>query len=160
GWNAKDWASSSVVSRSTTLVPNAKRELSVNWKFNYDPRNWRHVAIAGYAIIIFTFGIVGGWAAVTQIDKAVVASAYVAIESNRKVVQHLEGGIVSEIFVREGQAVAEGEVLFRLDEVQAKANMDVARNQLDAALTLEARLVSELEESDTIQWPDEIMQRL
>jgi HlyD family secretion protein len=125
-----------------------------------DSRNWRSAAVAGYAIIISTFGVVGGWAAVTEIDKAVMASAFVAVESNRKVVQHFEGGIISEIFVADGQAVKEGDVLFRLDDTQAKANMDLVRNQLDAALALEARLIAEREEKDSLVWSDEIRERL
>jgi hypothetical protein len=63
--------------------------------------DWRGIAIAGYAVIIMTFGVAGVWAAVAKLDKAVVAQGFVAVETNRKSVQHFEGGIVREIFVRE-----------------------------------------------------------
>jgi HlyD family secretion protein len=128
-------------------------------KSHLDSRNWRSSAITGYAIIISTFGVAGGWAAVTEIDKAVVAPAFVAVESNRKVVQHLEGGMVSEILIKDGQAVREGDVLFRLDDTQVGASLEVVRNQLDAALALEARLVAEREERDRIEWPNELKER-
>jgi len=121
--------------------------------------DWRKVAVAGYAVIIFTFGIVGGWAAVAELDRAVIATATVAIESNRKVVQHFEGGIIREILIKEGEDVQEGQVLFRLEGVQAKANMDLIRNQLEAALALEARLVAERDQAPEITWPDEIKKR-
>ena len=54
----------------------------------------RRTAIAGYAIIFLTFGVMGGWAAVTPLNRGVVAQGVVMVEDNRKVVEHFEGGIV------------------------------------------------------------------
>ena len=102
-------------------------------------RDWRHPALAGYVIIILAFGVLGGWSAIAKLDRAVVAPATVSIDTNRKLVQHLEGGIVKEILVREGQVVEAGDVLIRLDDVQARAGRDTVRNQLLAAETREAR---------------------
>ena len=89
---------------------------------------WGRVATAGYVLIGLTFGVVGGWAAVAKIDRAVSASGVIAIETNRKTVQHLEGGAVREILVKEGQSVPQGAILFRLDDVQAKANSQLIQN--------------------------------
>ncbi len=78
-------------------------------------------------------------------------------ESNRKTLQHFEGGIVKEIRVREGQHVKEGDVLFRLDDVQARANLDLLQTQLDAARVLETRLTAERDFSDRLSFPADIL---
>jgi HlyD family secretion protein len=125
-----------------------------------DPvREQRNAAIAGYALILVTFGGVGGWAAVAPLDRAVVAQGVVMVEDSRKVVQHLEGGMVREILVREGQAVNEGELLVRLSPVQAGSTLDTVRNQLDGALAQEASLTAELDRRDAIAFPEELTAR-
>ena len=116
---------------------------------------WRPFAIAGYIMILLTFGVAGGWAAFAKIDRAVVAPASISVESNRKSVQHFEGGIVREILVKEGDRVSEGQVLLRLEKTQAQANSDLVRNQLYAFLALEARLLAERDEKGEITWPVE-----
>ena len=98
-------------------------------KSNRSPSEWRPIAFAGYALIAMTFGVAGGWAAVAKLDKAIIATGSVETEANRKTVQHLEGGIVREILVKEGDHVAEGQVLFRLEQVQAEANNESLRNR-------------------------------
>lgn len=124
-----------------------------------EPTGWRGTAIAGYALIALTFGFGAVWAAVTDIDRAVVAPGTIAFETSRKLVQHFEGGIVQGIFVREGQTVKEGDVLFRLEGTQARASFDVVRSQLDSSLVLEARLLAERDNLDKIAWPDEVRER-
>lgn len=121
--------------------------------------DWRGPAMAGYLLILLVFGLMGGWAAFAKLDRAVVAPAVIAVESNRKVVQHFEGGIVSEIFVREGDQVADGQVLFRLNDVQARAGAELQRNQLDAALVLQARLLAERDQATAIDWPIDLLRR-
>ena len=122
-------------------------------------RAQRRTALAGYTIIILTFGVMGGWAAVAPLNRGVVAQGVVMVEDNRKVVQHLEGGIVRDILVREGQAVTEGEVLLRLSPVQAGSNLDAIRSQLDSDLALEASLSAELARRDGIEFPTELLAR-
>jgi HlyD family type I secretion membrane fusion protein len=119
----------------------------------------RRTAIAGYTIIILTFGVMGGWAAVAPLNRGVVAQGVVMVEDNRKVVQHLEGGIVNEILVKEGQAVAEGQVLLRLSPVQAGSNVDTVRSQLDSELALEASLAAELAGRNSVEFPEELLAR-
>lgn len=70
--------------------------------------DYRPVARVGYAVIVLTFGLLGGWAALANIDSAVVSSGVVSVESKRKAVQHLEGGIVREINVTNGTRVDAG----------------------------------------------------
>src|SRR5579871_2281059 len=118
--------------------------------------DWRKPAMFGYVIIVATFVVGGGWAAYAKLDSAVTASGVVAVESNRKTVQHLEGGIVREILVQEGQRVTEGQLLFKVDPVAPKASYDLQRNQLDFLLAQEARLVAERDGKPQIDFPAEM----
>src|SRR5436309_797432 len=79
-----------------------------------DFRGFANFGYASVAVVCAGFGI---WAALAPLSGAVVAPARVSVESESKPVQHLEGGIVREILVREAQPVEEGEVLFRLEPV-------------------------------------------
>lgn len=119
-----------------------------------DPRVF---ALFGYAIIIFCFGILGAWAAMAPLGSAVVASGTVTAEGNTKTVQHLEGGIVSEILVHQGDHVQEGQLLIRLDDTQPKANLEIARNQLYAAVAREARLDAEVAGRSEVEFSKELM---
>ncbi len=114
----------------------------------------RPVAIMGYAIVILTFGVFGSWAAVAKLDSAVFAPGTIALEGNRKVVQHFEGGIVQEIFVDEADVVEEGEVLLRLNDIEARSNLQIANTRLDVARITEARLLAERRLEDTLELPD------
>jgi HlyD family type I secretion membrane fusion protein len=121
--------------------------------------DWRVPAIAGYVLIVGTFLALGGWSAFARLDSAITASGVVSAETNRKTVQHLEGGIVREIHVREGQHVQAGEVLFRLDLTQPKAGYELQRNQLDSAIAQEARLIAERDGQDQIAFSQELLDR-
>src|ERR1035438_4844558 len=74
-------------------------------------------------LILFTFGVLGGGACVVRIDSAIIAPATVTVESNRTVVAHLEGGIIAEVLVHEGDKVTGGQSLFRLSDIAPRANM-------------------------------------
>jgi membrane fusion protein, type I secretion system len=116
-------------------------------------------AFMGYAIIFLVFGVFGAWSAFARLDGAIVAKGFVAVKSNRKTIQHFEGGIVREILIKESQAVRRGEVLFRLEPVQAEAHAELLQGQIDAALALEARLVAERRKADKISFPPELVAR-
>lgn len=121
--------------------------------------SWRKPATMGYALILTSFFMMGGWAAYARIDAAVVATGTVTVELNRKTVQHFEGGVVREILVREGASVREGEVLFRLDPTQARASAEIVRSQLDSAIGAYARLRAEQRQLDAIEFPPELLER-
>ena len=114
----------------------------------------RPIAIMGYAIVILTFGVFGSWASVAKLDSAVFAPGTISLEGNRKVVQHLEGGIVQEILVDEADTVEEGEVLLRLNSIEARSNLHVVDTRLDVAKIVEARLLAERSEAETLELPD------
>ena len=118
-----------------------------------DPRVYAGI---GYAIIVFAFVVLGGWAAITPLGSAVVATGFVTTEGNKKTIQHLEGGIIKEILIREGQHVEAGQVILRLDDTSPKANLEIFRNQLYAAVARETRLAAELDGSPDVQFPDEL----
>jgi membrane fusion protein, type I secretion system len=123
-------------------------------------RDWKYPAALGYALIFFTFFVVGGWSAFAKLDSAVTAPGFVTEENSRKSIQHLEGGIIKQILVHEGQHVTVGQVLFALDPTQAQANLDLQEDMLDALLAQEARLIAERDRAPTITWPKELEARL
>lgn len=111
---------------------------------------------AGLTVIALAFGGLGTWAALAPIDSAVVAPGVLVVESNRKTVQHLEGGIVKEILVRDGDSVTAGQVLVRLDDTQAVANLAMVRDRLIADRATEARLVAERDGADRLSFPPDL----
>lgn len=115
-------------------------------------RSIRPAVLTGFTIIFITFGVLGGWASVAKLDSAVVAPGTISLDGNRKVVQHLEGGIVDEILVKEADTVIEGQPLLRLNSIEAGSNMQVFSYRLDLARISEARLLAErgLEEAVTL----------
>jgi S-layer protein transport system membrane fusion protein len=120
------------------------------------PTDWRVMVWAAAGAIVFTFVVLGGWSAVARIDSAVVADGAVAVESNRKTIQHLEGGIVREILVRDGDTVQQGATLIRLDPTRNQATDKGSRQQLAIASALQARLMAQRDMSDTIDFPIEV----
>ncbi|AAW70898.1 HlyD family type I secretion periplasmic adaptor subunit [Wolbachia endosymbiont of Brugia malayi] len=110
----------------------------------------------GLAVILIFFGIGGIWSAVAPIDGAVHASGEVIVSSNRKVIQHLGGGIISKILVKEGQVVKKGEPLVLLSDVNERANLSIIKEKLLSLLVTEARLIAIRGDFDTVEFPDEV----
>jgi HlyD family secretion protein len=121
--------------------------------------NYRTPAIIGAGIIVIAFGFAGAFAARAPLDSAAIAQGQVEVDSRRKTIQHLEGGIVQEILVREAEIVRKDQVLFRLESTQARANAEMLRKQLDAAMAQEARLTAELDRGSAIAFPGELLAR-
>ncbi len=92
-----------------------------------------------------------------ELDGAAIASGVIAVESKRKTIQHLEGGIIKEIVTAEGAHVAAGDVLIRFDDTQPRASLALLRGRLAAALALRARLVAERDGAGDITFPEELM---
>jgi len=115
--------------------------------------------IAGAAIMAAFFLGLGGWAAFAPLNSAAVAPAVVKVEGNRKSVQHLEGGIVKELRVREGDKVATEQTLILLDDTQARAAVDVYSKQYDELTAQEARLIAERDGAAAVQFPQALIAR-
>jgi S-layer protein transport system membrane fusion protein len=120
------------------------------------PTDWRVMLHVAAGVIAFTFVFLGGWSAVAHIDSAVVADGAIAVESNRKTIQHLEGGIVREILVRDGDVVHQGEPLLRLDPTRDAATDKGFRQQLAIASAQQARLMAQRDMTDKINFPPEV----
>ncbi len=123
------------------------------------PTETRRVVLAGLAVICLTFGGFFGWAAYAELSSAVIASGTVMVDSNRKAIQHVEGGIVKDILVRNGDAVRGGALLLRLDETRAKASLAILQSKLDQALAAEARLLAERDRAEAIVYPAALLGR-
>ena len=83
------------------------------------------------------------WAGFAPLDEGVAAQGLVSIDTHRKPVQHLTGGLVKDVDVREGQSVKEGQVLIRLDEATARANFEASRQKYLTLRAMEGRLLAE-----------------
>jgi HlyD family type I secretion membrane fusion protein len=117
----------------------------------------RPFVIAGYLTILMSFGAFGGWAMTAPLDSAVIAHGVLSVESSRKVVQHLEGGIVREILVKDGDRVKKDQVLIRLSPVQAQANVSMIRTRLEISRAEEARLLAERSNADDVSFPEDLL---
>lgn len=122
--------------------------------------NWQATLRAGHFVVFAMLGGFGFWAATARLDGAAVAGGVIEAESNRKTVQHFEGGIVKELLTRNGDSVAQDQVLVRLDPVRFAAQGDLYRNQLAMLLAQEARLAAEYEMRPTLVMPPEVTERM
>jgi len=122
-----------------------------------DPR--RPIRIGGI-IILMTFGVFGVWASLAPIDSAALAPGVVTVESNRRTIQHLEGGIVRDILVQDGDTVKAGDVLLRLEDTRAKAQLNILDDDLASDLAVEARLIAERDGLKAPVYPQELLDHI
>ena len=118
----------------------------------------RYYRRAGYLIIIIVFFGFGSWAALAPIASAAYAPGKLRVESNRKTVQHLEGGIVKSLRVRDGDHVEKGQVVMTLDDTQSKSQLEIVQGQYYSALAREARLKAQRDLQDEIIFPAELLE--
>ncbi len=120
-------------------------------------RRERWLRYGGLGIVLAMFIGLGSWAALAPLESAAVGPGVVVVENYRKAVSHLEGGIVREVRVREGQQVAKGDVLITLEDVQARAQLEQVRSQLLVAMAREARLVAQRDGLAKVSYPASLM---
>ena len=118
----------------------------------------RHLLAAGAVVVVLAGGL-GAWAGLAEIASAVVANGVVVVESNVKRVQHREGGIVREIKARDGDLVAAGDLLLRLDDTVTRASLAIVSTQLDELHAQAARLAAERDDVAGISFPEALMRR-
>ncbi|QWV18475.1 HlyD family type I secretion periplasmic adaptor subunit [Stutzerimonas zhaodongensis] len=116
------------------------------------PTSDRRSRFIGFLIVFVTFGIFGTWATFAPLESAALAPGVVTVQSYRKTVQHLEGGIVKELLARDGDMVAAGDPLIILDDTQLRAEYGMTRSQLVAAQAMEARLAAERDGLESIDF--------
>lgn len=112
------------------------------------------LGLLALAVLVGGFGT---WAATTQISGAIIAGGSIEVDQNRQVVQHLDGGIVSDILVDEGDLVEQGQVLLRLDPTLLVSELAIADGQYLELLARAARLSAERDGADSITYPAELM---
>lgn len=112
--------------------------------------------LAGAWLVIGLFGFLGVWSALAPLASAAIAPGKVILSGNHKTIQHLEGGVVDEILIREGEAVKAGEPLIKLNETAARARMELHRKQWLASKAAEARLIAERDKKEELTFPEEI----
>ena len=131
------------------------RELELAPSFAAPARSFgvgRHVVAALLAVLLL-FGLLGGWAATTSLNGAVMAAGAVAVDQNAKAVQHRDGGVVGEILVRDGQPVEAGQILMRIDDAQTRAELGIVRGQLAEHSVRKARLLAERDGARQVVFP-------
>jgi epimerase transport system membrane fusion protein len=97
----------------------------------------------GILIIVLCFGVFGSWSALAPLERAAYAPGTVKVASNKKTVQHLEGGQVKRILVQDGEFVKQGDILVELESSQHLAQLDIFSNQLMQVQLISKRLLAE-----------------
>ena len=138
------------------IIPDQRRVARYSTTQSDDgPPIGRYAAIGAGVIGLFVVGF-GIWAAVAPVASAAVASGVITVETNRKTVQHLDGGVIAQILVRDGDAVKAGQVLLRMQGVDAEADRASLRNQYLSAEALEARLAAQRDGQASVDFPAEL----
>lgn len=147
---------------ATALAPAAPRQLArplqrVTVAPSRPPT--RGATLFGLAVLALFVGGFGAWSALAPLSEAALGPGVIKAEGNRRTVQHLEGGIVRAILVRDGDRVRAGQVLMRLDDVQSGAQREALEAQALALMAQDARLSAELDDADAIAWPAALLAR-
>ena len=121
------------------------------------PRSTKLPTVGGaliMAVMLMGFGV---WGNMAPIAGAVVASGVFVVTGQNKIVQHLEGGMIREIYVREGDTVEAGQLLLELDDTAARAELQRLFLRRIRLTAIDARLQAEMKEEDDVTWPPEIV---
>ena len=100
------------------------------------------------------------WAGLAPLDEGVPGQGMVTIDTKSKAVQHLSGGIIKEVLVKEGDVVKEGQLLIKLDEATTRANFEAARQRYLGLRAMEARLLAEQQGLGKISWQPDLREAL
>lgn len=114
----------------------------------------RKLVVVGYLITALFLGSVFSWAALVPISSAAIAPGVVGKDGYRKIVQHLEGGIIQQILIRDGDTVVAGQTLIELADVQSRADFDLLEKQQAIAAAKEASLVAAQLGEAEVKLPD------
>ncbi|MBO9406913.1 HlyD family type I secretion periplasmic adaptor subunit [Shimia sp. R9_1] len=110
----------------------------------------------GIALLILVGGF-GAWAVGSQIAGAIVASGRVEVDRNRQVVQHIDGGVITEIGVDEGDQVEQGQLLLRLDEADLMSELIVTEGELWEIMARRGRLEAERDDAEVVVFDGELI---
>jgi len=121
------------------------------------PANTGQAARTGVKVLALSLGVFLIWAAFAPLDEGVPAAGMVAIDTKRKAVQHLSGGIVKEVWVREGDMVKDGQIVIKLDAAVAKANYEAVRQRYLGLRASQGRLMAEQVNAERINFHPDLM---
>ena len=114
--------------------------------------------IFGIVVIALFFGAFGAWAVFAPLESAAIAQGVLGVSGKRKTVEHLEGGIVADILVEEGDRVAAGQTLVVLDDTRARASFSLLQGQRRSVAALKARLEAERDGLPQVRYPEWLRQ--
>lgn len=119
------------------------------------PPTWsaRSALWLGYATIVLLLAGFGGWGALTHIQGAIVAPGQIEVEQNRQIIQHPDGGVIESLHVTEGQKVAAGDLLLRLDGSALTSELAIVQGQLVELQARRARLEAERDDAAAVTLP-------
>ena len=112
--------------------------------------------VLGLGGVIMLVGGLAGWGVFASISGAVIATGRVAVESRNQVVEHIDGGTVSEVLVRDGDVVARDDVLLRFGDLSLRSEVAILEGQFTELAALRNRLEAEFRDADSIVWDDEL----
>ncbi len=118
----------------------------------------RGPVVAGLVTLVVLVGGFGGWSVFSNLAGAIVTSGQLEVDRNRQIVQHLDGGVIAEILVDEGDLVAKGDVLIRLDSAVLESNLVITEGQLFEIIARRGRLVAERDEIDEVRFDPELIE--
>lgn len=121
-------------------------------------RSMRLSVLIGFMIILTFFGGFGVWAYFAPLNGAAMASGFVGVSTKRKTIQHLEGGIIKEILVKEGDIVKPGQPMLVLDGTQSQANLDIVKSRYATTKALEVRLIAERDGKSSVDYPADLLE--
>jgi len=124
-----------------------------------DPDGWgaRGYIRFGLFCVLLLGGGLGGWGATAKLKGAVISNGHLRVESQRQVVQHPDGGVVGEILVREGDVVAAGDVMIRLDGTSVQSELAVLESQLYEVMARRGRLDAEQADAQSISFDEGLL---
>jgi HlyD family type I secretion membrane fusion protein len=111
----------------------------------------------GLIVVLALFSFFILWGGFAELDSSVVGNGSFTVVSEHKVIQHLEGGVIEQINVKDGQHVQAGQVLIKLSDIAAKTRLETTQSQYFNALATEARLIAERDHLEQINYPEEII---
>lgn len=114
----------------------------------------KRLIILGFGSVALFFGTFGIWSVFSPLEGASIAQGVVTVDSQRKTVQHLEGGIIEKLLVTEGATVEKGQPLIYLDKTQSHAQLEQLTSRQRNASAREARLIAERDNLDVITFPE------
>ena len=127
-----------------------------NMGYNDTERSLRRIQRFGLAVVGLLAIVVLGWGAQARIAGAIIAAGQVAVKSEPKPVQHLEGGIVAHVHAHNGMRVEMGQTLIELDDTEIRANIEIITSRLVSQSIAQARLEAERDRSETLVIPDRL----